>query len=308
MNDTEASGEEHGEHGRASVFDFLYHDARRVGSFLAQFDDAGSIRQITHSESVTKGNRRGRKISVGGGVGGVGSAQIGYEIGPAEEGAETSERIYDPLWANALSLLDYLQENRLIVEDTRSARIGQFVLASGDIRIIDLAILGSVWKDEKMQRLIMAQQKPEATQGNRQKHRAQVTTRATAKDPSSDIAFSLLSVLPHSIQAYMHGSVDVWCNLLKSSLVISSDDILLKHGTLIQGTWRILGVLDALPDDQMDSQSVDSPLNNLFGTVLSSMAPVVRTLLGRPPSYYGLTPILVFREVLGADDSNRQTT
>jgi hypothetical protein len=38
---------------------------------------------------------------------------------------------YDPLWANALALLDYLEQRNLFAHDLAQAGIGQLVLSSG---------------------------------------------------------------------------------------------------------------------------------------------------------------------------------
>src|SRR5262245_33318773 len=144
-NDDRASAEGHDEPANDSVYDFLYHDARRVGSFLAQFDDAGHLQQITQSDAVTKGSKRGWRVGLGGGMSPVGNAEASLELGPQQSGSETSERVYDPLWTNARTLLDYLSERDLIERDIHNARIGQFVLASGALTIIDLPMLKGAW-------------------------------------------------------------------------------------------------------------------------------------------------------------------
>lgn len=302
-SDDKASEREHGEQANDSIFDFLYHDARRVGSFLAQFDDAGHLQQITQSESAGKGISRGVKMSAGGGVEGLGSAQLGFERGPSEGGSETSARIYDPLWANARALLDYLQEKDLIVRDISSARIGQFVLVPGKLEIMDLSMLRLVWEDATIKRLLTASQEEEV-QPNR--HHRRVQNRKGKKDKDTlptdmEVGLTFMKVLPHSIQAHIRGEVNAWCTLLDSGLVGSMDDLLLKHGVQIQGFWQTLGILDALMDEEESDNETDKhtpDIQSVGGNLLNNIAPIARQLLGRPPNAYGLTPILIFREVL----------
>jgi hypothetical protein len=138
MSQTEsgASEAEQGEPGSDSVYDFLYHDVRRIGSFLAQFDDAGHLQQITQSEGATRGSKRGWKAAAGGSLPGVGSANLSVERGPEKGGFEASERVYDPLWTNARTLLDYLSERDMLRQELARARIGQFVVVSGTLSIL----------------------------------------------------------------------------------------------------------------------------------------------------------------------------
>ena len=57
-----ASGEEPDDPSQDSVYDFLYCDTRRIGSFLAQFDVSGHLQQVTASDSISKGHKGGIQI------------------------------------------------------------------------------------------------------------------------------------------------------------------------------------------------------------------------------------------------------
>src|SRR5258708_22683520 len=110
-----ASGAEHDDQNTDSVYDFLYHDARRIGSFLAQFDNFGHRQEVTSSETASKGAKRGYSLKLGGSLPLPGSpegAEGGITLGmdPSQSGSEGQMRVYDPLWTNALTLLDYLDE------------------------------------------------------------------------------------------------------------------------------------------------------------------------------------------------------
>src|SRR5687768_8772008 len=123
-NDETASGKARDAQENDSVYDFLYQDVRRVGSYLAQFDVSGHLTAITQSDTINKGSKRSWKATVGGSIPGLPGAEVGVERGPSEAGSESSERAYDPLWANARALLDYLSERDVIERDIDRASIG----------------------------------------------------------------------------------------------------------------------------------------------------------------------------------------
>src|SRR4029077_11736169 len=58
---------------------------------------------------------------------------------------DAAERTYDPLWRNALMLLDWLEEADLINRDITKTSIGQFVIVSGDLSVLNAAIMRDTW-------------------------------------------------------------------------------------------------------------------------------------------------------------------
>jgi hypothetical protein len=143
-NEEKASEKELDAPENDSVFDFLYCDSRRIGLFLAQFDDSGLLEKVIQRESASRGIKRSLELSVGGGAmlaGTGGSGSLGIKRGPSEEGSEASERVYNPLWANTITFLDCLAERDLIADDITRAGIGQFVKISGILKVIDLTII-----------------------------------------------------------------------------------------------------------------------------------------------------------------------
>jgi hypothetical protein len=94
----------------------------------------------------------------------------------------------------------------------------------------------------------------------------------------------------------------VWATAVEEALVAPISDLILKHGQKVVGRWSMLGILDALPFDQAEMMS---PLEAVrvgmtqesVSNVALQMAPSIRQALGRPLLSYGMTPLLVFREV-----------
>ena len=87
-------------------------------------------------------------------------------------------------------------------------------------------------------------------------------------------------------------------------MVTKTSDLLLKHGSIIQGEWAIVGVLDAMPDGGAPAEGYDAEFASLLGgsvigTAAAHLGPVARNMLGRPAGSYGMTPLLIFREISG---------
>jgi hypothetical protein len=308
-SENEVSGEEQGAQANVSVYDFLYHDVRRIGSFLAQFDEAGHLQKITQSEGIVRSQSRGFRIAAGGNIPLVGSANLDVSRTPASGGSEASERIYDPLWANARTFLDYLAERDMLHRELSAARIGQFVLVSGELAILDLPMLRQLWELPIVRATVLSGAgRAEGSQTNapnraerRRESRPQQKREATIAEAPADFMLQTVKYLPHAIQAVLTNkdrTTAIWCSIGEESLVGSSADLMLKHGAIISGTWNLVGILDALPEVGGSAESVAAALGNTpLAQAAQSLAPFVRQMMGRPPHAYGLTPLLIFREI-----------
>ncbi len=309
-----ASGAAQGEQSTGSVYDFLYNDSRRVGSYLAQLDENGMLTEIRQGEQVSKGSKRGFNLS--GSVLGTGG---GLEVTPKEGGAESSERVYDPFWANALYLMDTLDERGMIHRDLGTAPIGGIVLISGQMSVIDLGLLKEMWALPGIRKLMLKgiglhDSSTKQAGSNRHERRA-AGKQAVDRKPTDEntdnavLMLELMPVLPHSMNVLVFdGQRDTWANLKEEHLIGNGSDLVLKHGVSVPGQWQILGILDAQPDEggQADvaaNSRVDftdpgrQKFSSLAGQMAVIMSPIVRIMLGRAGSHYGVTPLLIFREV-----------
>ncbi|MDT0577183.1 hypothetical protein RM533_13565, partial [Croceicoccus sp. F390] len=244
---------EQGEAAPDSVFDFLYHDSRRVGSFLSQLDQNGLLKEIKQSEHAVKGTSRGFSFQVGGNLPLAGGGNLGLEMTPKEGGGQALERVYDPFWANARELLDALDGNGLISRDITSTHLGGIVLMSGSLNLIDLGMLKAMWELPTVKRkMLEGASEDEPEQGNRQERRLrgrQGRNAPKAINEDAQLMLEILPILPHSINIIMGGSgSSSWASLDANHMVGSSSDLLLKHGNAIPGKWHMLGILDAKPD------------------------------------------------------------
>ena len=264
---------------RSSVYDFLYHDPHRIASFLAQFTQHGHLESLSRSESTAAATTNKSVVTGRAGVPTLGSVGRSGERAASESVTEALTTTYDPLWANALALLDHLSQHGLIRRDVTRASIGQFVLAQGELDILNLGTLRAAWAENPIRKLVFSG-------GASKGERAQM-----------EAGFSFIKLLPHSIQAVLRGEIVVWCCLRSDGMTTPADDLLLKHGAAVSGKWSLVGILDALPDSEVPAD--DPPLGpeGNMGTLMRALAPTAREVMGRPPGHYGVTPLLVFREI-----------
>ena len=264
---------------RSSVYDFLYHDPRRIASFLAQFSQHGHLESLSRSESTAAGTTDKSVVTGRAGLPAVGSVGGSGETTASESVTEALTKTYDPLWANALALLDHLSQHGLIRRDVTQASIGQFVLAQGELDIVNLGTLHAAWAENPIRKLI--------------------TSGVRGKEPRAQMeaGFSFIRMLPHSIQAVLRGEIAVWCCLQSGGMTTPVDDLLLKHGVAVHGRWSLLGILDAVPDSGVLADDPPVGPEDSMATLMRALAPLARQVLGRPPSHYGVTPLLILREI-----------
>ena len=310
-----ASGAEFEEPQTDSVFDFLYSDSARIASLLAQFDNSGHVTGAETSES--KEEAQGDKISAEGHIGakklfGIGA---GYEGNTGLRAGLAAKLTYDPYWANARNLLNLLDDR--LVRDLSAARIGQIVAATGHLAITDTSILKQVWDMAALKEVVRAsiklpvieQPTGQPTAITNQKPPKLTPAEIKQRNDAADATMAIMKSMPHLIQVRLHEptGAKLWGTLRDSGVVGTTSDFLLKHGMVIPGQWAILGILDALPEAQQGGGLHPDLLTDIlrgiqmvkgpFGDMFRQINLPVRQLLGRPLDHYGITPLLIFREV-----------
>lgn len=294
-----------------SVLDFLYNDSRRIGSYLSQFE-VGHLQQLTQSKGAERAKKENSDSNFKGSVPAIVTGELKYGEQTSVAASENLVRVYDPLWSNARAFLDHLSENELIQRDIAQAHIGQFVLVSGSLIVSDMHMLKDMWASPVVQGFIKASaeqavDEPEAAALNRAQRRAAGKSSKTQKSAPSetDLTVALLQHLPHSGQMHIiNDEFAVWGSAVEGAMVGLMSDLVLKHGAKIAGQWSMLGILDAYPfrEDEMmtgiEMVRAGMTMENVSKVALQ-LAPAIRQALGRPLLSYGMTPLLVFREVSG---------
>jgi muconolactone delta-isomerase len=184
----------------------------------------------------------------------------------------------------------------MIERDIAKAGFGQFVLFSGALSIADLTLIKEAWKLPGMQKLLGIEPSPPISR------HANSSARKKAAEPDTNaFALEMLGILPHSVQATLaSGSDQVWASLKADCLAAEPSDLTLKHGFRIPGEWSVVGILDAQPNDWLtDTPTVTAGVDGsqAVNLIFQSLAPITRNIMGKPANAYGVTPLLIFREV-----------
>jgi hypothetical protein len=205
-------------------------------------------------------------------------------------------------WVNALSFLDQIENRALLSRDIKVAGFGDLILIKGPLLIRDLGALEKIWSLPSIRKI--AEAGSEDTQsGNRQQRRQseKANNKSGPKNNTTelDLFFELVKILPHPAQMQIGADPTAWAVLDGAGLVAAASDFVLKYGGAIPGEWCAVGILDAVPDSVSASlkKQHGSGLDEIVSVLLSQLEPVVRQLLGRPAGAFGITPLLVFREI-----------
>ena len=183
------------------------------------------------------------------------------------------------------------------MRNAHEAGVGQFVVTTGVLKVINTSLLQSAW----------------ASPG--------LLTKALELDGSADdlgkqLGMQIIRDLPTHPQAFHYGfdaegnSIGAsWMTLDPSNLILPIFDLTLKYG-LHLGRWSLLGIKDAAGDEgpQDDAElstlmaadwmaAAEARISTPLALFAELLAPAARRLIGRPRAYYGVTPILIFREV-----------
>jgi hypothetical protein len=218
---------------------------------------------------------------------------------------ETLDQEYDPIWLGGLNLHDELTARGLIKVALADAQIGEFVDLRGALGVMDFQMFRTLWDRRSVHSLIQtgvenAPADPKhLNSAARRKIQGMIAPGPTAGELISDI----ISAIPHRVQARLVvETLDAaWATLKQDSLVMDAADIYLKHGIVLDGRWRLFGVLDALP-----RHAVEDPIKEIvlaqfsaspFGTMATAMLPLLEAGFSRPPAAWGVTPLMIFREL-----------
>jgi len=286
-----------------SVYDFLYHDARRVGSFLGQFDPNGHLQGVQTTAETGRATESKATMRLSGGVPLVATADGAHEGKEGEHWDRGGQRTFDPLWGNALAFLDYLTQGDLIVRDLKTAKIGQFVLCGGELRIHDFGLIKSIWNSPDLRKQLIENRK---TQKAAQKAVGEADPKAgETPEGLTAMVLDIIANIPHGTHANLKTKEDfeVWGSLKVDGMTSTPGDVVLMHGSQITGEWRLLGILDACPDKDPDEKLVFPTVvpGDIEGLrkVAVGIGNLARKAFGRSSNSYGVTPLLIFREVSG---------
>ncbi|WP_241591348.1 DUF6414 family protein [Rosenbergiella epipactidis] len=258
----------------ASLFDFLYVDSERVSSLTAQLFGAGVITSVKQTETDGDSSSKSVELNIK-----VAKAKLGS----SDNVSASQERLFDASWSLPLNLLDRLQELDLIKKDIEALRLGDLTLATGHIKIFDIAMV---------QQLMPAAKKLAKNNAKGQSARKQIS--------ELDMAEEIVKFLPKSVQieiADADGNL-FWTSVSPENLAIPPADMMLKYGPIIPGKWHVLGLLDAHRDGDIEDPDAPYPtVSNEFKDSINFLSYNMRLQVGRPSCALGITPLLIFRKI-----------
>lgn len=261
--------------------DFVYLDRDRAALYFAQLTEDGTITQVkrTQKDSGTSSSK-----------GSVGVPKVvSGETGTTSQFETSVEGHYDPSWRLPLEVMNRLDELDYIATDLESARIGGLALVTGSMRIIDIRILRELWPfiGEKITQDALAALPSNVSHKDRDRF-----TKA-ARDENKNMA-ELIAKMPHALQGvFTSQGYRLWTTLNAANMLINPDDLVFKHGADVAGEWKILAIVDALPDGGVPVSATADGIEEGMVSILNAL----RTFMGRSPGAFGITPIAIFRVI-----------
>lgn len=272
------SSAEHDSQEEKFLIDFLYVDRPRLATLSAQlFTDGHLLSSKTQSIQAAES-----AYKIGGSV-----KILSGDTSSVDKVQESIERQFDATWAAPLNVLRELNALGYLDATVDQAALGQVVIASGQIQILDLRMVQKLWKP-----ILQIEAKKAANNANKT-DRAAITK---ASQENIEIA-GIVEQLPHMLQLRVYADSDTcWGTMEPEGLTINPADLAFKHGAYMPGDWKILALLDARPSTaEYDLVQAVIRGSNAVELGLLQMYNGLRQMLGRGEEEYGITPLAIYR-------------
>jgi|HubBroStandDraft_1064217.scaffolds.fasta_scaffold16844_3 hypothetical protein len=246
-----------------ALYDFLYIDRERISSLYAQLFPQGTLTSVktTAQHGSSDDQSLGSDLKV-----------IKGETKATDTESTGIEHTFDASWAIPIEVLARLNGLRLVRPSLGGAQLGTIAQLDGFLRIIDYAAVKDMW--EPIMTMIVGQDKP----GLRE-------------------IVELLKSIPHTMHAhFLTDNGFLWASLEPENLLLPPADIVLKHGGTVGGSWKILFILDAYPSRDSTPELRSWDAGQATDGVMNAIHEL-RKQIGRPFGWYGVTPLMVYREI-----------
>jgi hypothetical protein len=255
----------------AEIYDFLYVDRARVSALYAQLFPQGVITTVktTAQQSFSDDSNIGANV-----------AFAKAETKSVEGGSEGIEHMFDASWSIPLEVLSRLQSLSRVRESLKGAGLGAIVLADCHLRLIDFASMENLWE-------------PALKMAGQADQQQQMPPEVIASISEA------LKAMPRALHAqFLTGEAFLWSSLQPGGLTIPTSDITLKYGGAVSGSWKLLYILDCWADTGEPPDVSGWSGGQLIDSVLTAMHGL-RTMMGRPAMWIGVTPLMIFRSISG---------
>jgi hypothetical protein len=274
-----------------SVFDFIYVDHRRLGLYLAQFSEFGNLTNLVRSVRASDSREFGADIKV-------------VKGGTKAEQVTGIEKHYDAQWAAPLTFLDEVQGRDMLKTEVENARIGDLMILPGRLNLVDLQIFA-----RSFEAMAGATASATRTENRKERRAAQNRTKreeiSTIPSPASagdSLSFKILASLDQPLMMLFQTEQNrFWSTIDPTCVIGGSTHLHLKYGATIGGDWHMIGILDCLPGDGGSDITQTGRICgdgiNTFNSAIQSVIRELRIIMGRPGDCYGITPLIIMREV-----------
>lgn len=256
----------------AAIYDFLYVDRARISAYYAQLFPQGILTSLktVKQQSFSDESDFGTDVKI-----------LKAESKSAESGSESIEHLFDASWSIPLEVLARLDSLSLVKSSLVEAGLGSIVLTDCLLRVIDFASMQNLWEPALGMFL--------ATGNNS----SQLSPEAVPK------VAEVLKAMPQAIHAqFLTKDAFLWSSLQPAGLNIPISDLTLKFGGTVSGSWKLLYILDAWADGGEAPDVAGWSGGPVIDSVLTAMH-ALRTMMGRPSSWAGITPLMIFRDAKG---------
>jgi hypothetical protein len=200
-----------------------------------------------------------------------------------------------------LNFLTEIARKNLLREELDGASLGQIILLRGHLQIVDFNTLHQLWKpiQKIIQEESIIQQQGQLNRTQKRSREVKIQLDQARKQQADEIELtgSILTALPALIQLKcFNEKYEAWGTLNPQHMLCSPSDLAFKFGPGVPGKWTVVGLLDAKPHEENPISKTNTDLEKGLLTAMTYM----RYFLGRPASAWGITPLLIYREVLGA--------
>jgi len=280
-----------------SPVDFLYLDRQRISSLIGQLSDTGTL--IGLKSMVAKSQSKEGTAS-----GTIAVARAEGKI--SRTSSESSEETYDPFWTHAYTFLQDLEANFAV--PLSSARMGSLVKFEGLVQFLDLKIMRDLWEPSTRAFLLSQSQASTAATSSsfpRKQRREQRSQQPPPLSENIKLGLELLKGVPHLLHMTFlaEGGYRFWAAAQPEYLTISSEHLVMKFGSVVDGLWTVVGIVDGGIGEPPKPLQIN-PMLDGFVTAMAAL----RDLIGRPKDHWGITPIAIYAPIQGAVEAEIQTT
>jgi hypothetical protein len=307
------------------LLDFIYVDRQKISIILSQvladpFVESMEVKQI---------NEVGNDLAVSATISKI-FTMVGVEANIGRKSLKETQEIVqkNPEWVQAKALVQYVCDHAS--QDGEINTAGRLGFVKGAIELFDFSPFKKVVDNEALKesakrfsstfasklnlnnseklKSIDAEVDQIRSDGKKANKQSLIAELTSQKNELIEFNTNVINVLiegichfvqhtPFSKIAILTTESDVfWFSIKEQNLLQDYGDVILKHGSRIEGEWHIAGIIDGLPNiDEFAAQTFDP--NGGWLKFLRQYSIFPRRFIGRQAEMRGIQPIVIFRDL-----------